>query len=77
MIRQSSSASTRRVSTLVPPMRKVAKVVMRVATWNMGPELRYTVSSVMRWSMATIRSWARIARWASWAPLGTPPKAPV
>ena len=54
MIRHSSSASTRRVSTLVPPMRMVAKVVMRVAMWNIGPELRYTVSSVMRWTMATM-----------------------
>ena len=32
----------RGVNTLLPPARNVARVVMNVATWNSGPQLRYT-----------------------------------
>ncbi len=40
MSRHSSSASTLGVKTFVPPDRKVARVVMKVATWNRGPQFR-------------------------------------
>ena len=40
--RHSSSASTRGVNTLVPASWNVAIVVINVATWNSGPEFRYT-----------------------------------
>ena len=42
MSRQSSSGSTRRVKTFVPAATNVASVVMNVATWNNGPQFRYT-----------------------------------
>ena len=45
--------------------------------WNMGPELRYAVSPVIRCTMATVPAWVRIDRWESSAPLGVPPNAPV
>lgn len=77
MSRQSSSASTRRVITLVPPIPSTANVVISVAMWNMGPEFRYTVSSVMRCTSATVSAWDTIASCDSSAPLGRPPKAAV
>ena len=40
MTLHSSSASTRRVNTFVPPITKVDIVVIIVATWNSGPAFK-------------------------------------
>ena len=77
MIRHSSSASTRGVNTFVPPISSVASVVMNVATWNSGPEFRYTYVGSIRCRLAIIRLCMSTASWLSIAPFGVPVNAAV
>ncbi len=75
--RHSSSASTRRVKTLVPPKWNVASVVMNVATWNNGPEFKYTYSLSTRCRLPITRSCTSTAQCESSAPFGRPVNAAV
>ena len=62
MSRHSSSASTRRMNTLVPPATNVANVCINVPMWNSGPQFRYTSSPVVPVTAPCTRSWAMHAR---------------
>ena len=75
--RHSSSASTRGVNTLVPPITNVASVAQNVAMWNSGPQFRYTYVESISASCPIISAWPINAVCDSIAALGRPENAAV